>query len=532
MGDWGLAEPELVSSGRDAYLILPDRRVAHRTADDARWEPMLPLPRCFSGPRFSTSGRAGVTDDGTLWVADGSCVSRWDGAWLTEDLVASIEALTTIGDEVVVVSNVRSGSRQDLRALHGGRGGWVVRRVAQERSPNAFFAAVLAARAPDDVVMLASRLEAEPEENSFRFDGRRWRRANDLRDVPNRADRLDDGRLLLVADEGVYVGWPGAWSAQPALPYAFVRALVGDPDDCWAIASQGTPRRPLPGGLTHWQAGVEGMRIAYPARGGARLWGVVHAWSDHDVVALVDGRAEPVVLPPGPAAWPSDSEAAGLRVGPALEVPPESARFLTLQERVASVVVGGARHALVARATDEALPGCSQGISWWLVRIEDGAATRERELGPASCADRNPLGTPQIESMDFDDDGRAELVLRVTASAPTDARNGMQLIALVVVDASDYRIEGAFTIGANYEPFVLEPEARLFVAWSREGSTLHREASAWEHRGSRARAPKLAPCTYDAAGDAWTCPGPTLEAKLFGSDGAKLPLVLPRVEPR
>lgn len=533
-GSWERARPEMVSSERDAYLVLPDGRVAHRTADDPSWEWLSPLPRCGSGRRYGGS-EIGVADDGTPWVGHHSCISWWDGAWHTEDLVASVEAVTTVGNEVVVVATVRDGSNQDIRVLHGGRDGWRLLRLTRERSPNAFFLESLVARAPDDIVLLATAREAVNRSNSFRFDGARWRRANDLGDAPSSVHRLSDGRLFVVGEEGVYEGWPGEWSEVTGLPAEFSSGtMVGEPHDCWLVTSRWTKGGTEPTGMTRWKDGVAGTTLEYPARGGARFAGATYAWSDHDVVQLVDEHPVPVELPPRPDAWPSPTEAEALRVAPELELPGRYASLQrTLQSRTASVVVGRARHALVARGADPPSSQCTMGLSWWLVRVEDGATTHERELGMISCADREPLVEPQLEHVDFDDDGRPELLLRIPAGAATGRlRNGMKLVVQVVVDARDHRTEGAWVIGADYEPSLVDPGTRLLTAHSREGATLHREAFAWGRARSRARAPKLAPCTHDASTDTWTCAGPSLETELFGRAGEEAPLVLPVPQPR
>ena len=520
-------EAELVIAPDRAFAIFPDGRVAHRRASERTWTQLPPMALCSPVRRLrGPAPLAAVTSDGTLWVAHGGCLSRWNGAqWIAERAsLGSISTLASAGNEVVLVVSApdyRGGNYAiSRRSLHGSGRGWRVHDLPSLRPHEHHDVTRLAVRGPDDMVLVGSGAHARDAgltaDRSYRFDGRRWRSASTIREAVRDAVALSDGRLFALSeDRSLHVGWPGSsWTRAPFPEGGWVARIEGTPDDFWATLFVGTAQHPRPGGIQRWQSSNLVEQIAFDARGVRRFGQGLLAWDRAGIYDVQGGGVRPITLGPAPAAtWPSAQQAVALGLAP---IQPDfrsqhsgETFAATLTARAAGVQLGGARVALIATPADA--PGeCPVEHQFSLVRLEADRVVARRELGPPSCGGRAPLVEASLEARDVDADGRVELLVRF----PAQARH-LELAMLAIVDPEGLRVEGALVTDVNAQIDTRQTfgNARLYLRWDIDaaGQTLTRDAVVWTVSGVRARAPRLAPCRRDPARDSWACPGDSLE---------------------
>ncbi len=541
-------EAEVVVGRDRAYAIFPDGRVAQRLAPERDWTPLPPLALCAEVRRLrGPAPLATVTSDGTLWVAHGSCLSRYRGGrWISERVsTGGLHTLASAADEVVVIvtsTDVRGNAvTTSRRSLHGSGRGWRIYELPSLREGEQHDLVRLSARGPDDVVIVGSTTSPRDAglmiDRTLRFDGRRWRSARAIQETARDAVELTDGRLFVLSeDSSLHVGWPGGqWTRQPFPEGGRVARIEGTPDEFWAALFAGTPSRPQPGGLQRWRGGSMVEQVAFPARGARRFGDELLAWDRVGVYEVRGGRAAPIALgTPAAAGWPSASQASGLNLAPIqpafvsrrsdLRVP---ATFTT---RAVSIELGGSRLALVATPADVEGQDCPVEHQFSLVRLDGDRVVARQPLGPPSCGETSPLVDASLEAVDVDADGRLEVLARF----PAQARD-LDLAMLAIVDPEGLRVEGALVTDAHARFYVRDAyvSTRLYLDWSIDpaGQTLTRGAAAWNRSGARTRAPRLAPCRRDPARDAWECPGESLETAVARA-GSLRSLPLPASAPR
>jgi hypothetical protein len=537
-------EAEVVVHGDRAFAIFPDGRVAHRRASDATWTRLPALALCAPARRVrGAASLATVTSDGTLWVAHGGCVSRWNGShWISERVsLGAVGTLASVGNEVVIIAQAPD-SRGDsyvtsFRSLHGSGRGWRLFELPSSGSGQSYDLTRLGARAPDDVVLVGAGVHARDAgllvDRSYRFDGRRWSPARALREAVRDAVQLPDGSLFALGEEGsLQVGWPGSsWTPLPSAELTRAARIEGTPEEFWTALFTGTERRPQPGGIQHWRGGTLVSQVAFDARGVRRFGEQLLAWDRVGVHEVRDGRAQPIALPSAPvASWPSptQAEALGLApVQPALVFRSSAGSApATLTSRATAIQVGSARVALIATPADVPGVDCPVEHQFSLVRLEGDRIAARQPVGPPSCGVIAPLVEASLEALDVDGDGRIELLARFPAQA-----RGLEVAMLAIIDPDGLRVEGAFVTDLRAQMDTRQSavaSARLYLQWDVDaaGQTITRTPAVWNLDGARGRAPRLSPCRRDPARDVWDCTGDLLDAAVVPA-AARAALALP-----